>query len=532
MSTVSEHPQSAGPQLTVTQVQWLVMAVAAAVIYWLFRDGIDLMVAWWGDKEEYSHGYMIPLISGYLIWQRSDELRGISFNGSWLGVLIAILGLCLLVLGELSTIYTIIQYAFLVTLYGVALAFLGWRAFKVVAMPLFILFFMVPLPNFIYNNLSAELQLISSQLGVLVIRAFDISVFLQGNVIDLGSYQLQVVEACNGLRYLFPLMTLGFIVAYFFKAPFWKRLVLFLSTIPITVLMNSFRIGVIGVLVEHWGESMAEGFLHDFEGWVVFMACFGVLFVEMILLMRVTRDKRSLGDAFAIESPRPFNPEAEHQARPMPKTMGVALGVMIVLGFPLASLSERAEDVPPRDALARFPHNLESWSGSQDVMEQQYIDALKFSDYLLANYRGTGKHDGLVNLYVAYYGSQRKGESVHSPKSCLPGGGWQIESLSDHVVEGVAVDQRPLVVNRALISHGEQKQLVYYWFQQRGRVITNEYLVKWYIFWDSLTRNRTDGALVRLITKLDRGQDVAEAEAALTDFARRLSAQLPGYVPS
>ena len=149
------------------------------------------------------------------------------------------------------------------------------------------LFFTIPLPKFLYNNLSSQLQLISSEIGVWFIRLFDISVYLEGNVIDLGNYKLQVVEACSGLRYLFPLMTLGFIAAYFFKGAFWKRAIIFLSSIPITVLMNSLRIGMIGVTVEYWGVAAAEGLLHDFEGWVVFMACTAVLVLEMWVLAHV-----------------------------------------------------------------------------------------------------------------------------------------------------------------------------------------------------------------------------------------------------
>src|SRR6201999_3169631 len=101
--------------------------------------------------------------------------------------------------------------------------------------------------------------------------AAGISVLLEGNVIDLGSYQLEVAEARSGLRYLFPLMTLGFILAYLFRGPLWKRIAIFLATIPITVVMNSLRIGFIGITVDRWGRAMAEGALHDFEGWVVFM---------------------------------------------------------------------------------------------------------------------------------------------------------------------------------------------------------------------------------------------------------------------
>ena len=151
------------------------------------------------------------------------------------------------VLGELSSIYQIIQYGFLFSLFGIIIAMVGLQGLRLVWVPFVYLLFMVPLPTFIYQGLSSALQLISSEIGVSVIRLFGISVFLEGNVIDLGIYQLQVSEACNGLRYLFPLTSFGFLCAVIFQAPWWQRAIVFVSSIPITILMNSFRIGVIGV---------------------------------------------------------------------------------------------------------------------------------------------------------------------------------------------------------------------------------------------------------------------------------------------
>ncbi|MCB1902774.1 MAG: archaeosortase/exosortase family protein, partial [Gammaproteobacteria bacterium] len=135
---------------------------------------------------------------------------------------------------------------------------------------------------------------------------FGISVFLEGNVIDLGEYKLQVVEACSGLRYLFPLVSIAFLAAYMYKVEMWKRVLVFLSSIPITILMNSFRIGVIGYLVENYGTEQAEGFLHDFEGWIIFMACFAILLLEMTLLAKVGKRKYTLKEVFGLEAPQPL----------------------------------------------------------------------------------------------------------------------------------------------------------------------------------------------------------------------------------
>ena len=169
------------------------------------------------------------------------------------------------------------------------------------------------------------------------------------------------------------------------------------------------------------------------------------------------------------------------------------------------------------------------WRGRRDRLDGIYLEALKLDDYLLADYNAAGRPP--VNLYVAYYNSQRKGESVHSPRSCIPGGGWRINGIASRDI-ALSGGAGILAVNRVVIERGEVKQVVYYWFDQRGRVLTNEYLVKWYIFWDSLTRNRTDGAMLRLTVPVLAGQSEADADRVLEEFARTLVPALRPYIPT
>jgi len=508
---------------------WMCMIAAGAILVLPFHAGLARMVGMWATKEEYSYGYMIPLVTAFLIWDRRDELARTPFHGSWLGVLVTIAGFGLLVVGELSTIWVIVQYAFLVALFGVALAFTGWPAFRVIWVPLFLLAFMVPLPQFALQEISTRLQLVSSELGVLLIRLAGIGVFLEGNVIDLGKYKLEVAEACSGLRYLFPLTALGFIAAYLFKGPLWKRAVIFLSTIPITVLMNSFRIGMIGVLVEYAGRSMAEGFLHDFEGWTIFLACTALLVLEMWILARIGTPRMSLAQAFAVNWPSKPAAVVQPRFRAVPKPYWGALAVTVASAVVAMSLPERAETVPARKDFAQFPMQLGDWKGRPDRLDQIYLAALKLNDYFLADFVDDRRKT--VNVYAAYYASQRTGESAHSPRTCIPGGGWVITSFAEKPIEDVSIGGRPLRVNRAVIQLGDRRQLTYYWFQERGRIVTNEYLVKWFIFWDALTRNRSDGALVRLVTPINPGEEVADADQRLSAFARLLSVHVESYVP-
>lgn len=523
-----EISKSANPSNT-----WLfvVLACAIALTFFIFRSSLAQMVEWWA-REEYSHGYMIPAVALFLLWQRLNQLPSVVSRGSWWGVALLVTGLLAFVAGELSAIYTIIQYGFLLVLYAFVVAFFGLKGARVLWVPLAYLIFMIPLPNFFYNNLSSQLQLISSVLGVAVIRMFGISVYLEGNVIDLGPMQLQVAEACSGLRYLFPLMSFGFLVACIYRGSAWQKIFLFLSTIPITILMNSFRIGAIGVSVDKWGIEMAQGFLHDFEGWVVFMGCIGILFLEIGCMQLLSKDKRKIMDRLNLDLPRlsiKLTDFKIDQRRQLP-FLGATLVLLLATPY-LITLNERPEIVPPRSTFGSFPLSHNGWQGQSQALDSEVLNTLRLSDYFQANYvkdRGAMP----VNLYVAWYGSQKKGEAIHSPRTCIPGGGWRIESLEQRDLASIThVSGKPLRVNRALIQKGDVSQVVYYWFEGRNRDITNEFAAKWYVFWDSLRHSRSDGALVRLVTYVRDPSQLAAADQELEQFARDFYPLLPSYVP-
>jgi exosortase D (VPLPA-CTERM-specific) len=332
-------------------------------------------------------------------------------------------------------------------------------------------------------------------------------------------------------------MTLGVIVGYLFRSRMWMRWCVFLSTVPITILMNSFRIGVIGILVDRFGIAQAEGFLHLFEGWVVFMACFLLLFAECKLLLLLSGDRRHLRELLAIELPRIRAAGGVATPRVLGAPALVALALLLAAVYPARALPQRVELRPAREDFSGFPLRLADWQGRRQTLEQIYLDTLQLDDYLLANYfeasaqGGAGAAPSMVNVYVAYYASQRTGQSAHSPRSCLPGGGWGISDFGQRDVPGVTEHGVPLRVNRAVIQHGANRQLVYYWFQERGRDITNEYLVKWHLVTDAILRNRTDGALVRLVTPLPPDEDIAAADARLAQFSAALRPVLGRYLP-
>jgi len=533
MASSNAHLRSSVPGYALLGV-----ALVAALL--LFAQALQQMYEIWNLQPEYSYGILIPLLSLFLIWRDRRQLRGLPLTGSWYGLLLIVPGLALRVVGQFSTMPTLVHYALLMVLYGLVLSLAGPAMFRRLLMPLLLLIFMVPLPPFLSEQLSLQLQLLSSQIGVWFIRAAGISVYLQGNVIDLGNYQLEVAEACSGLRYLFPLMTMAFLIGYVYRGPLWKRVVVFLASIPITVIMNSLRIGLIGVTVDYWGPKMAEGFLHEFEGWVVFMLSSLVLVGVAIGLAKPWRGRRTAaavaagsGPAAALQDPNSRAPLLDFPAIPslgaMPRAFIAATAIVAAGAILEYTIPERPEVLPARQQFVDFPLHIGEWNGRKSSLDPDMLALLALDDYVLVDYSGASTPDP-VNFYVAYYQSQKNGMSIHSPARCIPGGGWTMLSFQRHQLQASAGAAGGWPVNRVLIEQGNQRALVYYWFQERHRRLTSEYLARWYLFWDSLHLNRTDGALVRLVLPLRKDSDLASADALLTRFAFQTREPLSHFV--
>lgn len=523
--------------MTRTRSFFLTSVLIAALLGYMYVDGLVYLFSRWFGTEDYSHGIFVPLISGFLIWQSRQRLREVSTEQSWWGLGVIVLGLLLYVVGELSTLFVVFHVSLWVVIMGLAISLLGVRGTRTIAFPLCYLLTAIPLPMFVYASLSSQLQLWSSSLGVGCLQLIGVMAFREGNVIDLGPVQLQVAEACSGIRYLLPLTSLALLCAYFFRERMWKRTVVVLSAVPISIMINGFRIGMIGLLVEHYGKGAAEGFYHLFEGWVIFMVSFGLLITEMTLLGRLGAavSRKSLFERLTWrtrESDAAHNGGLKNQPGKI-FSPGPAYLCSVALFVPFTLLStmfmDRDEIPPPRASFVEFPMQIDGWHGAPFPLEQQYIDALRFDDYVQVDYRSPRQQP--VNFYAAYYRSQRKGQSAHSPQSCLPGGGWEIESLTKQELPMSPGIAEPFMMNRVVIQKGEQRQIVLYWFKQRDRNLTDEYEVKWYLLWDAFLRQRTDGALVRLASLVGPGESEAIVDQRLQKVAIAIRRELTSFVP-
>jgi len=524
--------------LSADGIKVLLLALLLSVLYYSSLSWL-VMVDW--QRDDYSYGWMIPLVILYLLWEKQPVLRQLKGRPSWLGLLVFIPGLVLYWVGELAGEFFSQYLSFSLLLIGLCWLLFGWKVLKNFAFALLLTLAMYPPPNFLHDKLTFQLKLLSSELGIYLLHLYSMSAYREGNRLDLGFTQLQVVDACSGLRYLFPLIIMAILLAYIYRERWWKKCVLVVSVIPLTLVINALRIALTGVLYKYWGAVVAEGFFHDFAGIFIFMAALVVLLVEMWAMTGfrsfrswglLAESTGSLPRAKAGEHEAPLTAEkTSAQSRSWLGPPQFVFAALLLFGSLLAGhFVDFREKIPPARPFSQFPLQVADWQGVRGQLEPDIIKRLDLSDYTMMSY--TDPQGRNVQLYTAYYQSQSKGESIHSPETCLPGSGWKFEQ-SGVVTVPVSTEKRDAIpVNSALMRKGANRQLVYFWFPQRDRIITNAYALKFYNFWDALTRQRTDGALVRLITPVYPEEPLGEAQKRLHGFTQSVVPVLDRFLPS
>ena len=515
---------------------WIKFTLYGLLLLGIYYSAFTRLVTHDWEREAYSYCWLIPPIVLFLIWLKRDELASTPSEPSWAGLAPIGVGIIFFWLGELGGEYFTIYVSFWLMLVGLCLLHLGWQKLKAIGFALFFILTMFPVPNFINTRIMLQLRMISSKLGVAMIQVYGLPVARQGNIIDLGFTKLQVVDACSGLHSLISLVVLSLLIVYFFKEHIWKRAVLLFSSIPLAIVTNSFRIAMTAILFKYFGAGVAEGFFHQFSGLLIFVICIPVLLIEMKVLeklppvqSKLTSESKEMDTITSGNNPGSHNNKiSKHELLLQP----MFIVTLILLGATLAIVNavDFREKVPAKKNLEQFPLKVNEWTADRHLtMAQSFIDRLDLSEYVIINYHNPNNKK--VNFYVAYYESQRKGESIHSPATCLPGSGWSFDQSGTVKIDNISGKNETIEVNRAVMQLGKNRQITYYWFPMRGRVLYNAYQLKIYNFWDALTQQRTDGALVRLITSVYEDETLADAEKRLQNFVRDVAPVLEEYLP-
>ena len=505
------------------------IAVLVLLLGTLYHTILYNMSAQWYVDPDYSHGFLIPLIAVYFAWKRREQLLALPAYPSRAGIGLLGIGLVMFIVGSVGAELYLQRTSLIVVIAGLVLLILGRDALRMLALPIAFLFFMVPLPAIVMNAIAFPLQMFAAQTAAFCLYHFGIPVLREGNVIVLAETTLEVAEACSGIRSLQALLAMGTVYAYFTQSDLWKRWTLVVLAVPIAIVTNAFRVSGTGVLAHYWGAEAAVGFYHTFEGLLVFVMALILLIASGVVLSKVGIRQRGSSPSSVIGH---SSPVVRHAIQWWPFFVAI---VLLIGAWGVEQSRPSGEVVLAKKPFAAFPlHLADRWEGRELGLDQATLDVLKLSDYMMRVYRPPPSDSSPRSLhaqipawlYVGYYQSQRTGATYHSPKNCLPGAGWQIvESTHVPFTVGASV----VTINQVVIQKGLDKQVILYWYHDRGRVIASEYWAKAYILWDAATRNRTDGALVRISVPVVTTTDDAVEHAR--GFLRDLWPSLLEFMP-
>ena len=267
---------AAAPQRKQSVFNWTAVGWFGVLLVVCYAPILAALVKNWNDDADMGHGFFVPIIAAYIAWLKRDEIANLPTRPNWWGLLIVIYGAFQMYIATLGAELFLARTSFVISIIGMVLLLGGTQYLRVFAFPLFLLFFMVPIPAIIYNRITFPLQIYASEAADSVLGLLGYAVLREGNILELPSQRLSVVEACSGIRSLLSLSFLALAYGYFFEKKTWVRVALFLSTIPIAMIANAARVTLTGILSEIKPE-LAEGFFHEFSGWVIFMIALAIM---------------------------------------------------------------------------------------------------------------------------------------------------------------------------------------------------------------------------------------------------------------
>ena len=491
----------------------------------LYSDVLKkLALDWWNDPN-YSHGFLIPFISLYWIWSQRKSLQSAQTNPSALGLPVLFASGLLYIVGHITGELFTQRLSFVIMLAGLVLTWRGKAQWRLLWAPVLYLVFMIPLPYIVYNSIAFPLKLFATKVSITSLQYLNQSIYSEGNIIFLPNTTLEVADACSGIRSLISVLALSIIIARHTQHDWPGRFLLVALSIPVVIFMNILRIVGTGLLAAR-DPDLSTGFFHTFSGEIIFLA--GIVLLFGIAMLLAKRGRRKVRTDVVSKGP------AEHLAGKVVHTVGAkrwwpkwAALIILFLTILVNFSATQVEATPLSRPLYSLPDQIGEFVLVCDSeMDSSVVKNLGVDHYIMRVYRSPSGYD--LWLYIGYFEEQKEGAMIHSPKHCYPGSGWG--ALSSEIIKLKVPDSNNTIeINQYVLNKGENQQLVFYWYQSRGRVVANEYLDRLYMLFDSLTEKRSDGALIRISGPAD---DLQKARKLQKQFINDLYPVLVELLPS
>jgi exosortase D (VPLPA-CTERM-specific) len=506
------NPQSKNSKLfTNSRISIILLSILLIAAFgYLYKDVIINLVKLWYHDGNYSHGFFVPIIVGYIIWSKRKELTATPIKPFWPALVLLIIAGLILIAGQL-TIHRFSKHISLFLMIFALTFFVfgkGWS--RKLLLPLAFFIFMFPLPQFMRRGITEPLQLLSSYISVNFLSLLNFPVFREGNVIEIPDATLSVVEACSGLRSLVALTFLAAIAGYFVLKSNWKRLVLFLCAFPIAIMLNWVRITGTVLLADSFGIDAALGFFHEFSGLIIFGTAIILIAMIMLLLGRKKDQTESHQEALASKIP------AENYIKPITLIASTAILVLLVLYS--NSLFSFVKGPPIN--LNSIPSKIGSYEGKDGLIDPSITEYSSVTqDRSITYYH---QDSAAIGVYLGYYRMNKDSSGFfHGTDSCLPGSGWNInkkEKISFNLFGHKKNNGKAV---KYVSTKAGKTQIMVTWVQAGETIGTGTLEFRFKFILDVLTKLQyNDATKIMAQTLLGSGESEEEATARLITFLK------------
>lgn len=497
----------------------LTAAIAASLVFCYSLVFGRLIIVWWNNSV-YSHGFLVPFISLYLVWLRRDLLKGLVPSPALpLGLPVLFAGLLLLVAGHAGGISVVQEVSLLVTVSGIVITLLGRAFFKVLWFPIAYLGFMLRFFEILTERLHEPFQNISAGIGTALIHLMGIPAYRETIYIELPEITLEVARVCSGVNYLIAVFAIGIPLAYVTIRSWPRRVLLVSASVLIAILSNGLRVALIGTLAYNNLAGDLHGPYHILQAMFTSFIGFIALFAGAWLLSERSGAERVVPAGYDREKA-----SAQDNGRAASSRFHYILTVIILVAAGGYISLYTPFPVHLNEDLARFPYRVEGWTGF-DVRETLGpLKGMVFDDRLSRTYRGPNGEE--VSLFIGYYRTQRQGrELVNYVSGELHAGA---ERVTVEVEKG-----RTMEINRVMTTNGRGGEAVSFWYDINGRIAAGRYRAKAYTALDSLLGGRSNGAVIVVRSPGGAaGMDSDGSFAANEDFIKVIFPELRNHIPS
>jgi len=506
---------------TVMPGQWPLwgLGIAIGIVFvFVYARVMCALVIQWSSNDVYSYGFLIPVISAYLIWVRRDRVIGLRWtSGSIGGGLVVATGLGLLLAGHVGSVMLLQEFSLLLSLVGLIWFIFGWPYLRVLWFPIAYLLFMIPIWEIALDRLHGPFQWLTTRLAVQMLHALSIPVYASGTLIELRHVTLEVAKVCSGVNYAVAVVALAVPLAYLFIQGWRRRTGLVVFALVVAVLSNSVRVALIGVVAHAGIGADIHGPFHVLRGLFVSIIGYGAIFGGLWLLS--SQPARSIPAG-------PFIDRLPLRAALAPAT-GIPVSVLCVVGVYLVAgwylYTYHPTPVPLKEPLKELPRVLDVWTGRDAAFDDLRVRLPGSDEDLARTYRAlTGEE---VELYIAYYEDQAQGKEMVS---------YLTKDL-DAGASPVTLDMGSVgtvTVNEVVRSEGGRRSLMLYWYDLNGHTVTNRFVAKAYTTWQAMTLGRTNGALIILRSPMADAERLPAVRSRTLAFARAMLPSLHDRLPS